>query len=174
LAVKDERKAIDMVVTQLRQLTEELKIGLILISHLTKADGGKSHEEGEPIKLRDARGSQAIAQLSDVVIALERNQQEEDIYLRNLIRVRILKNRPWRKTGVVCKLYYDNRDGTLTDYPADHMEDTRDEFDDLSGTLGGAGQVGQIQQEGPQGNSVEAVSREGGEAPPLDEDGQPF
>ena len=132
LAVSNERKAIDVVMTQLRQLVEELKIGLILISHLTKADGGKSHEEGEPIKLRDARGSQAIAQLTDVAVALERNQQADDTYLRNLITVRILKNRPWRLTGVACKLYYDHKDGSMTDFPATYMENPEDEFSDAN------------------------------------------
>ena len=69
----NERKLIDILMTQLRSLAEETGVGLIVISHLKRIDG-MSHEEGAATSLSQLRGSGAIAQLSDTVIGLERNQ----------------------------------------------------------------------------------------------------
>lgn len=119
---------IDRVMTRLVSLAKELNICIILVSHLTKAKDGKPFEEGAQISLQNARGSHGIAQLSYIVLALERDQQAKDPKLRDLIRVRVLKNRPFRVTGVACKLLYDQKTGRLFDYPADYMEDPEDEF----------------------------------------------
>lgn len=130
IVTMDERKAIDVTMTKLRSLVQELKICVILVSHLTKGSdkGGKSHEEGGQISLRDARGSHSIVQLSDIVVALERNQQAEDAHDRNLITLRVLKNRQFSTTGVACKLFYDTKTGRLLDYPADYRDNPVDEF----------------------------------------------
>ena len=50
------------------------------------------------------RGSAAIAQLSDSVIALERNQQSESDVSQTTVRV--IKNRYSGETGVACTLSY--------------------------------------------------------------------
>ena len=81
----DERKAIDGIMTNLRTLVQELGVGLFLVSHLRRTQG-KPHEDGGKISLSELRGSQAIAQLSDMVIGLERNQQDEDEEKRTLQR----------------------------------------------------------------------------------------
>ena len=78
------------MMTQLRSLTEELGIGLIVVSHLRRPSGD-GHEEGIMTSLSQLRGSAAIAQLSDIVIGLERNQQDAET--SNTTTVRILKNR---------------------------------------------------------------------------------
>ena len=102
----DERKAIDAIMTNLRTLVQELGIGLFLVSHLRRTQG-KPHEDGGKISLSELRGSQAIAQLSDMVIGLERNQQDEDEDRRNTTTVRVLKNRYAGLTGPACYLKYD-------------------------------------------------------------------
>ena len=51
---------------------------MILVSHLKRVGMGKSHEDGGQISLSHLRGSQAIAQLSDIVIGLERDQQAKN------------------------------------------------------------------------------------------------
>ena len=61
-----------------RTLVEETGVGLILVSHLRRIDGNRGHENGIETGLNHLRGSQSIAQLSDCVISLERNQQSED------------------------------------------------------------------------------------------------
>ena len=107
----DERKTIDMLMTRCRSLVEELGIGLILISHLRRPEG-KGHEEGGLTSLSQLRSSHSIAQLSDMVIGLERNQQDPEN--ANVTTMRILKNRFSGETGEAGKLNYNRITGRLT------------------------------------------------------------
>ena len=110
----NERRIIDNLMTKLAALTQETGCGIIVISHLRKTDGkGKSHEEGGKITLDDLRGSGALKQLSFTVIALERNQQEEDPRLKNVVRVRLLKCRFTGETGLAGYLYYNKETDRL-------------------------------------------------------------
>lgn len=108
---------IDKVMTDLVSLAKELGICIIVVSHLTKSGDNKPFEEGAQISLQNARGSQSIAQLSYISLALERNQQAEKEADRDVIVVRVLKNRPFRKTGAALKLAYDHKTGRLIDFP---------------------------------------------------------
>ena len=110
--VQDERKAIDSIMTKLRQLVQETGVGLFLVSHLRRPMG-KGHEDGGQISLSELRGSASIAQLSDMVIGLERNQQADDPRVRNTTIVRVLKNRFSGLTGPACSLYYDKLTGRM-------------------------------------------------------------
>ena len=110
----DERKAIDEIVTKLRMLVQELRISLIMVSHLRRPQG-QGHEDGAATSLSQLRGSAAIAQLSDMVIGLERNGQAENEVLRNTTTVRVLKNRFSGITGPATYLYYDKTTGRLTE-----------------------------------------------------------
>lgn len=74
----NEVKAIDMLMTQLRTLVEKTGVGILLICHLRKSKGGRTHEEGAKPTLDDLRGSGCLKQLSDNVIGIQRNQQSED------------------------------------------------------------------------------------------------
>ena len=111
----DERRTIDSVMTKLRQLTEETGAGLILVSHLSRQQGNKGHENGLEVSLSHLRGSQSIAQLSDAVIAAERNQQADNDMEANTLVIRVLKNRYAGLTGPACKLYYDKDTGRLVE-----------------------------------------------------------
>jgi twinkle protein len=72
-----ERKDIDILMTRLRSLIEETGVGIIAVVHLKRVQG-KNFNEGAPVSLTDLRGSASLEQLSDNVIALERNQQVHD------------------------------------------------------------------------------------------------
>ena len=112
----DERKAIDAVMHSLRAVVEETGVSLIAISHLSKASGNRdSHEEGGRVRLGDLRGSNAIAQLSNIAIALEGNRQADDPEERNMTIVRILKNRFSGETGIAGYLKYDSQTGRLNE-----------------------------------------------------------
>ena len=111
LADLDERRAIDVTCTKLRQVVEQTGVGLILVSHLKRPEG-RGHEEGAQTSLSQLRGSHAIAQLSDMVIGAERNQQG-DIAERNELQLRVLKNRFSGSTGPCDKLLYDTDTGRL-------------------------------------------------------------
>jgi twinkle protein len=108
----DERRFIDNTMTRLRSLVEELKFGLLLVSHLRRPDG-RGHEEGGLTSLSQLRGSAGIAQLSDMVFGLERNQQDEEE--PDVTRVRVLKNRWSGQTGVATSLEYGHDTGRLTE-----------------------------------------------------------
>jgi len=110
----DERKAIDEIMTKLRMLVQETGVALIVVSHLKRPES-KGHEEGAATSLAQLRGSGSIAQLSDMVIGLERNGQAEDAQERNTTRVRVLKNRFSGITGPACSLLYSLVTGRMTE-----------------------------------------------------------
>lgn len=107
-----ERKAIDKLMTNLRSLVEETGCTMFVVSHLKRPEK-KGHEEGAQVSLSQLRGSGAIAQLSDMVIGLERNQQGAN---PNVLTLRVLKNRFSGDTGISGYLKYDPETGRLEDY----------------------------------------------------------
>lgn len=109
----DERKALDAIMTKLRTLVQETNIALFVISHLKRPEG-KGHEDGASTSLSQLRGSGGIAQLSDMVIGLERNGQADDQVSRNTTQVRILKNRYAGLTGNCGALLYNRTTGRMT------------------------------------------------------------
>ena len=101
----NERIMIDRTMTKLRSLVERTGISLFLVCHTTTPPNGQSHEEGGRVQLRSLRGSRSIGQLSDAVIALERDQQSGSE--RDVTTVRVLKNRYSGEVGEACQLKYD-------------------------------------------------------------------
>lgn len=112
----DERKAIDEIMTKLRMLVQETGISLFVVSHLKRPES-KGHEEGAATSLAQLRGSGSIAQLSDMVIGLERNGQADDPNERNTTYVRVLKNRFSGLTGLACRLLYSRNSGRMNELP---------------------------------------------------------
>lgn len=106
----DERKMLDILMTKLRSLVEEVGVGMVLVSHLKRPEG-RGFEEGRETTLGHLRGSAGLGQLSDIVVGLERNQQDEEA--KNLTTVRILKNRFSGETGVACTLEYNKHTGRI-------------------------------------------------------------
>ena len=114
----DERRALDEIMTRLRTLVQETGVSMIVVSHLRRPDG-KGHEEGAATSLSQLRGSASIGQLSDMVIGLERDAQNDDPDIRNTTRIRVLKNRFSGITGPCCDLKYDIDTGRLTEVKSD-------------------------------------------------------
>ncbi len=108
----EERRIIDNTMTKLRMLVQELGCGMILVSHLKRPKEG-SHEEGGQTSLAQLRGSGAIGQLSDIVIGLERDQQNET--KKNITKIRVLKNRFGGDTGRAGELRWDKDTGRLSE-----------------------------------------------------------
>ena len=123
----DERRTIDSIMTKLRSIVEETGAGMVLVSHLRRVEGNRGHENGVTVGLNHLRGSQSIAQLSDCVIALERNQQSEDEAESNTTHLRILKSRYTGDVGMATHLLYNRETGRLSEV---HEEET-DEFSSL-------------------------------------------
>ncbi len=112
----DERRIIDNLMTRLRTLTEELGCGMILVTHLKRPSGEKGHEDGAETSLSHLRGSASIAQLSDTVIGIERNQQSDTN--PNIATLRVLKNRFLGMTGVAGHLEYKPSTGRMVELSA--------------------------------------------------------
>lgn len=119
----DERKIIDRLMTKLKAFAKSKNVLVAVICHLKNPEKGKAHEEGRPVSITDLRGSGALRQLSDTIIALERNQQGDD---PNLVRVRVLKCRFTGETGVACFLKFNRETGWL-----EYQGDCFDEDDSL-------------------------------------------
>ena len=110
----NERIAIDNLMTALRSLAEETQVGICIISHLRRPSGDKGFENGTEVTLSHLRGSGGIAQLSDAVVAMERDQQAAvDSTVGN---IRILKNRYTGETGLSGKVKYYPDTGRLLNY----------------------------------------------------------
>ena len=111
----DERRMLDQTMTRLRSLVERTGISLFLVSHLRRTGNDRtSHEEGGKVSLSQLRGSAGIAQLSDQVIALERNQQSETE--RDITTIRIVKNRYSGETGFAGKIRFDLNTSRFTEH----------------------------------------------------------
>lgn len=114
LDVSNERKAIDMIMTELAEIVVKTGVGLLPIVHLKRREtsGEKSLNEGGRVQLSDLRGSAALEQLSWAVLAAERDQQAED-GSEDYLKLRLLKNRTWGYTGECDTLRYNHATGRL-------------------------------------------------------------
>ena len=112
--------------TALRSLVEETGVGLLLVSHLRRPSGDKDWSEGVQTSLNALRGSAAIAQLSDICIGIERNQQGENPHVST---IRILKNRFSGETGIATYLAYNPDTSRMIE-----VDDPTQVFDDESGS----------------------------------------
>ena len=122
----NERRVIDVLMTKLRSLVEETGVAMILVSHLRRPSGDKGHEDGTQVSLSHLRGSASIGQLSDSVIGLEGNQQDEEHKNERIIRR--LKDREGGETGIMGKAIYITEEGRLM--PMDWDGDIEGDFED--------------------------------------------
>jgi twinkle protein len=120
-----ERRDIDMLMTKLRSLVERTGVGIIAIVHLSQPKG-KSHEEGGRVTLSQLRGSGSLKQLSDNVIALERDQQ--NVKDKNKTTIRILKCREFGDAvGIADVLEYTPTTGRLLPVGVGFEDETPDD-----------------------------------------------
>jgi len=123
----EERKTLDLLMTNLRQFVEQTGVGLIGVCHLRRNGGKDSFNEGGQVSLTDLRGSAGLEQLSDVVIASERNQQHGDEDKQDITNFRVLKNRPFGNVGPAGQARYDRDRGRLLPHDA-LLDDTAEDI----------------------------------------------
>lgn len=114
-----ERKMLDVFMTNMRTFIEETGCTIHAVVHLKRAKG-KDFNEGASVSLTDLRGSASLEQLSDAVIAIERNQQGDDPFVA---RVRILKCRETGETGVADNVRYSIDTGRYSVYDGEVDEE---------------------------------------------------
>ena len=75
--------------------------------------GDREHEYGAQTSMEQVRCSAAISQLSDIVVGLERNQQDKDN--PHISHIRVLKNRWSGETGLCNSLEYIKDTGRMVE-----------------------------------------------------------
>jgi twinkle protein len=119
---EDERKALEAITAELSMMAKELKIILHVVSHLATPDKG-SHEEGARVQIRHFKGSRAIGFWAHGMIALERDQQNDDPAQQNVTTLRVLKDRyTGQATGKTFQLKYDHVTGRLFEFFPEHVD----------------------------------------------------
>src|SRR5690554_1352747 len=131
-AVKDERKELDMVMTELAAFCAANDVCIIAVSHINrsaaeqfKAPKLREGEEPKPywvqVTKEMMRGSAALEQLSFVIIGLEPEINPDRS--RGRVRLTVLKNRPWSYLGVADMFKIDDESWEVLL--------SSDEFDDV-------------------------------------------
>jgi len=116
----NEREELERIMAEMGSIVKELDIMLIIISHLTTPDQGKSHEEGGRVTIRHFKGSRAIGFWCHFMFGLERDQQSENVSTRHTTTLRVLKDRlTGQSVGECIYLGYEADTGILygTDKP---------------------------------------------------------
>lgn len=113
----DERKFLDKLFADLKNLTTSLGIYLGVVIHVN--DDGKT------------RGSRAPVQLCDRLYSLQRDKLNSDPVIANTTEFIVEENR-WGGSGLASKLLYDKDTGRMTELDMDLVGDTERKvtFDD--------------------------------------------
>lgn len=117
----DQNSAMDKLTNNLRSLIEQTGVGVIAICHLRKTSNqGKGFESGGEISLDDLKGSGSLKQISDTIIAMERDQQSKK---PNIARTRVLKCRETGRTGLADVIEYSPDTGRINHIEGDFTDD---------------------------------------------------
>lgn len=115
----DERKAIDLLLTELAAFKKEANIHLIVVAHIKRKDfipkkdknGDTIYPYWKPVSKEDGRGSGAFEQLCDNLIVIEPETTEAGE--RGRIRLKVEANREWDDTGIADVVIMDRNTGRL-------------------------------------------------------------
>lgn len=121
----NERKDIDLLMTNLAAIVNETGVGVIAIVHLKRPPNGEAYNEGRQISLSDLRGSGGLEQLSWNVIGLERDQQNPG--QEDFSKIRLLKNREWGYLGECDTLFFNKETGRLLPHDVEGLYDTQED-----------------------------------------------
>lgn len=121
LKESDERKLLDMTMTELAAFCASTDVGIIAVSHLNRSVAQEFRppkgKEDEPfwvdVNKEAMRGSAALEQLSWIVIGIEPEIMPDKS--RGRARLTVLKNRPWSVLGIADVLKMDQKTGLLLD-----------------------------------------------------------
>jgi twinkle protein len=112
----NKQDQIERCITELKELVNELRTRLIVVTHLSRDDRGQDPEEGGRPKLSMLRGSQALAQVPNFVVMLQRNPRAEDPVERNTTTCWMEANRLTGESGEMSRLIY-QRSGDFYEIP---------------------------------------------------------
>jgi twinkle protein len=115
----DERKEIDLLLTELAAFTTKTGVHPIIVSHVKRVnktprrdkDGSISYPYWDEVDSTQARGSGSFEQLSWNVLGIEPEMLEDKT--RGRIRLRVLKNREWGTLAIGDTLVMSKQTGRL-------------------------------------------------------------
>lgn len=81
------------IASNLAQLSKELNIGIILISHV--------NEDGQ------TKYARSLEEEAIITISIERDKESADVEIRNTTKFNVTKNRPYSKLGYAGCIFYD-------------------------------------------------------------------
>lgn len=111
---------LNKLMAELKKIAVEEELIILAACHLRKSvNASKTHEEGGHVSLDDLKSSSSIKQLSDIVIGLERNSQDEDAIKANTTVLRVLKNRDFGVKGPASAVLYDKETTRLIETDLD-------------------------------------------------------
>lgn len=117
-----ERKDIDVLMTNLVTLIHSTGKSVIAVSHLKRPPGEvKDYNNGGKVHISSLRGSAALEQMSDYIIALERNQFSPE--RSDQVQLKVLKCRRGGKVGYADVLQYSHDTGRLSVLCEDELDD---------------------------------------------------
>ena len=125
----NERESLELMMAECAGLAQELKVWVMLVSHLATPTG-TPHEEGGKVLLQHFKGARAIGFWTFFAFGLERNRLAEDKLERRLMRLVCLKDRyTGRSDGEVITFLYDPETCYLNEYsgeppPPDDIPET--------------------------------------------------
>lgn len=128
IETNDEQKLTSILVTKLQSFVQETGCGIITICHLKRLAADKGHEDGADISLSHLRGSGAIAQLANIVLAFQKPKKYPH---SNFIKAVVLKNRYNGRKGLcggteTC-LQYNHDTGRMSEVPESMMDFSSDD-----------------------------------------------
>ena len=106
-----ERRDIDVLCKNLAKMAKQYNIAIITACHLNDPEGKEGWDDGVIPGLYNGRGSRALAQKPDVVIAVSRNMKNQ--FECDKMQLTVLKNRWFSKLGPADTLIYINKTGRL-------------------------------------------------------------
>lgn len=133
LGLADERKALDVVMTDLAAFCKQYDVFILVVSHMKRKEiQPAKNKSGDPlpfwypVRKEDLRGSAALEQLSWIVLGVE--PEELPDRSRGRCRVVSLKNRPHKRLGVADTFWMDEND-KLIDASGWHWNEDASEFE---------------------------------------------
>lgn len=117
--VTDERKEMDLIMTELAAFCASNSVGVIAVSHINRSNAAEfkpqKGKEDEPfwvnVTKESMRSSSALEQLSWIVLGLEPQIMPDKS--RGNVRLTVLKNRPWGYLGVADEFSMNDKTGLL-------------------------------------------------------------
>jgi twinkle protein len=111
----DERKRLDETIIKIKNLAIELNVWIGVIVHLRKTDNnGLPYELGAIANVDALKGSSSLKQDVDNVYAIQRNGNHSIEFMRNVLRLHVIKNRFSGSRGAADFLRFDEITGRIT------------------------------------------------------------